>query len=188
LSGEREPAGAPAGGQPAPGRAGRFVRGLDWLAAASIALALFLVLVFTVGQVTDRYLVKSTFDAHDQFARIGLVWLTFIGLAVGIRTRSNVRIELLAHFAPPAVVRAANVILDLVVLVVSGIMVVVGARLLEVGAFQAIIGTPLNYDVMYAGMLVGMALLVVFMVLRFADLFSGGHLRLEPPRDDDHRD
>jgi TRAP-type C4-dicarboxylate transport system permease small subunit len=61
---------------------------------------MLMVLVFTVGQVFDRHLLKSTFAAHDQFARIGLVWLTFLGIAVGIRDRTNVRIELLNHLAP----------------------------------------------------------------------------------------
>ena len=85
--------------------------------------------------------------------------------------------------------RNVAIVLDLVILVVSAFLVIVGARLMEIGAFQMIMGTPLNYDTMYAALLVGMILLAVFMVLRFADLLSGRRLKIDPPvQDDDHRD
>ena len=165
------------------------VRVLDGIVKAGIIVALGMVLVFTVGQVADRYFLKSSFDAHDQFARIGLVWLTFLGIAVGIRNRINVRIELLGHLASLATRRRVAVVLDLVMLVVSVFLVIVGARLMEIGAFQAIMGTPLNYDTMYAALLTGMTLLAIFMVLRFADILSGRRLKIDPPiEDDDHRD
>jgi TRAP-type C4-dicarboxylate transport system permease small subunit len=80
-------------------------------------------------------------------------------------------------------------VLDLVMLVVSVFLVVVGYRLIEIGAFQAIMGTSLNYDTMYAAQLVGMSLLAIFMVIRFADIFCGRRLKIDPPiEDDDHRD
>jgi TRAP-type transport system small permease protein len=165
------------------------VRWLDGAVKLVLIVAMAMVLVFTVGQVADRYLIKSAFDAHDQFARIGLVWLTFLGIAVGIRNRTNVRIELLAHLASPVTRRNVAIVLDLVVLVVSAFLVLVGARLMEIGAFQAIMGTALNYDTMYGALLAGMALLVVFMLLRFADALSGRRLKVDPPMpDDDHRD
>jgi TRAP-type transport system small permease protein len=165
------------------------VRILDAIVKAGIVIALGMVLVFTVGQVADRYFLKSSFDAHDQFARIGMVWLTFLGIAVGIRNRINVRIELLGHLASLATRRRVAVVLDLVMLVVSVFLVIVGARLMEIGAFQAIMGTPLNYDTMYAALLCGMTLLAIFMVIRFADILSGRRLKIDPPiEDDDHRD
>jgi len=176
-------------GRPASPGLALAVRILDGAAKTVIVIALAMVLVFTVGQVADRYFIKSQFDAHDQFARIGMVWLTFIGIAVGIRNRINVRIELLGHLASVATRRRVAVLLDLIMLVVSVFLVVVGARLMEIGAFQAIMGTPLNYDTMYGALLAGMSLLAVFMLIRFADILSGRRLKIDPPiEDDDHRD
>ena len=155
------------------------VRWLDGLVGVVLAVAMLGVLVFTVGQVADRYLVKSAFDAHDQYARISLVWLTFIGIAVGIRDRANVRIELVSHLAPPRWRQSIALLLELVTVLVAGLIMVVGWRLLEIGAFQAIIGTSLNYDVMYLGLLSGMGLMVLFLVLRFITRLSRGRLRLD---------
>jgi TRAP-type C4-dicarboxylate transport system permease small subunit len=182
----REPSGLQAPASPVLAGA---VRVLDWIVKLALVVALSMVLVFTVGQVADRYVVKSSFDAHDQFARIGLVWLTFLGIAVGIRNRTNVRIELLGHLASPRTRRSIAIVLDLVVLVVSAFLVVVGSRLMEIGAFQAIMGTALNYDTMYGALLAGMSLVALFMVLRFADVISGRRLQIDPPVPvDDHRD
>jgi TRAP-type C4-dicarboxylate transport system permease small subunit len=184
--GGAEPSEPPAPASPALATA---VRLLDGVVRLAIIVAVVMVLVFTVGQVADRYVVKSSFDAHDQFARIGLVWLTFLGIAVGIRNRTNVRIELLHHLASPGTRRNVALVLDAVILVVSAFLVIVGARLMEIGAFQAIMGTALNYDTMYGALLTGMALLALFMVLRFADVISGRRLGIDPPVPaDDHRD
>lgn len=168
----------------------RAVVWLDRLAQAALAISLLVVLVFTVGQVLDRYLIKSTFDAHDQYARIALVWLTFLGIAVGIRDRVNVRIELIHHLASSAVRRRVSIVLDLVTLGVAILLTIVGGRLLEVGSFQIIMGTPLNYDSMYAALLAGMGLLAIYLLLRFVDLFSSGQTRFDSSQaeSDDSRD
>ncbi|MBN8942925.1 MAG: TRAP transporter small permease [Rhizobiales bacterium] len=165
------------------------VRLIAWAAKASVVVALAVVLAFTVGQVADRYLLKTQFDTYDQFARIGLVWLTFLGMAIGVRERANIRIELLSHFLPAGAQRVLSLVLDLVILAVSVFLVVKGWQLLEIGAFQAIMGTALSYDVMYGALLAGMILLAFFVVLRLADALAGGRLGVDAPvtdHDDHH--
>lgn len=151
------PAGTDGGAPPiAPVRA--LHRATAWLLVA----ALVAVLGFTVAQVLDRYLVKSAFNAHDQYARVALVLLTFVGIAAeDSRDRANVRIELLAHFASARVRAAASVVLDLATLAMSVLLLVVGWRLLEIGESQPIMGTPLTYRSMYAALLAGMGLLAL---------------------------
>ncbi len=168
------PAGTDGGAPPiAPVRA--LHRATAWLLVA----ALVAVLGFTVAQVLDRYLVKSAFNAHDQYARVALVLLTFVGIAAGIRDRANVRIELLAHFASARVRAAASVVLDLATLAMSVLLLVVGWRLLEIGESQPIMGTPLTYRSMYAALLAGMGLLAVFLSLRFVHRLTGGRSRTD---------
>lgn len=153
----------------------------------ALVAALATVLVFTVGQVVDRYLLKSSFDTYDQFARIGLVWLTFLGIAAGIRDRVNVHIELLNHLGSPRLRNVVSVVLELCTLAVSVLLVVVGMRLLEVGAMQTIMGTAFSYDVMYLALLVGISVLIAYLVLRLANRLSGHRFRLDPEEDQDDR-
>lgn len=161
------------------------VRLLDTVTRVILVTALAAVLIFTVGQIADRYIFKSTFDAYDQYARVGLMWLTFIGIAAGVRDRVNIRIELLSHFAPPRFRTAIGVVLDLAILAVSVIIVTVGLPLLEVGGFQVIMGTSMTYETMYTALLSGMSLMIVFVLLRLADRCTGGRFRFAPREDDD---
>jgi len=159
------------------------VRILEMLVKVLVVLALVVVLTFTVGQVADRYLLKTQFDAHDQIARIGMVWMAFLGFALGVRDRMNIRIEVIQHFLPESIRRIAGIFLDGVMLAISLALLANGWQLLEVGSFQAIMGTPFYYDVMYGALLAGLILLVVFLVLRMADTLLGGRLGVDTVSD-----
>jgi TRAP-type C4-dicarboxylate transport system permease small subunit len=145
--------------------------------------AMLLVLLSTVGQVTDRHLVKSGFGAFDQYGRLGLVWLTFLGIAVAVRERANIRIDLLDHFLPAHIARGKGVVLDIAMAGLAVLLVVVGWPLLEVGSFQVIMDTPFDYGAVYGALLLGMAVLAFFVVLRLLDALTGGHFGLDaaPP-------
>lgn len=159
------------------------VRILEALVKALVVLALVVVLTFTVGQVADRYVLKTQFDSYDQIARIGMVWLTFLGFALGVRSRSNIRIELVQHALSERARRISGVFLDLVMLAVAIALLSHGWRLLEVGSFQAIMGTPFYYDVMYGALLAGLVLLVLFLVFRIVDTLLGGRLGIDTASD-----
>jgi len=156
---------------------GRFIRILNRTAGALGALALAAVLLFTASQVLDRYFFKSAFNAHDQLARIALVALAFVGIAIGIRDRVNVRIEVLAHLAPARVTRVVQGVLTLVTAGLALVLLVSGVRLLEIGASQPILGTVFTYRVMYVALLAGMALLLVFLALRAMPVWRGFRAR-----------
>lgn len=155
------------------------VRGLHRLSRWTLVTALVCVLAFTVAQVLDRYIFKSAFNAHDQYARMGLVLLTFVGIAEGIRDRVNVRVEVLSHFAPMGVTRFVSIVLELVTLAMAVMLAWVGQRLLEIGASQPILGTPFTYQAMYVSLLVGMGLLAVFLLLRVVTRLLSARVRLD---------
>ena len=53
---------------------------LAWFIAALVA---FLVAIVT-SQLVDRHLFEVPLAAPDQFVRVGLIWLTFVGFAAAI--------------------------------------------------------------------------------------------------------
>lgn len=157
------------------------VRALAGLMCAGVVASVVVVLVSTVGQVLDRHVFKSGFGAFDQYGRLGLVWLTFLGIAIAVRERANIRIDLADHFLPPGIVRAKAVILDLALVGIAVTLVVVGWPLLEVGGFQVIMDTPFSYQDVYAALLIGMAVLALFVALRLLDQLASGRLGLDVP-------
>ena len=121
-------------------------RTLAGLMRAGVVAAMLLVLLSTIGQVADRHLIKSNFGAYDQYRRLGLVWLTFLGFAIAVRDRANIRVDLLDHFIPARAARMKGVVLDLAMAGVAVLLLVVGWPLLDVGSFQVIMDTPFDYE------------------------------------------
>jgi TRAP-type transport system small permease protein len=176
------------GPQPPRGSIAHVVRFVAWICRTIVVLALLLIFLFTVGQVADRYVLGTNFDAYDQISRLGLVWLTFVGFAVGVWERVNIRIELLDRFLTAGVQHAITLVLDIGMAGVAILVLVEGWRLLEIGAYQAIMGTPFTYEIVYAGLLVGMGVLIFFLAVRLLEAVRGARLdpEAEGPRHD-HR-
>lgn len=157
------------------------VRALSGLMRAGVVAAMLLVLLSTVGQVADRYFIQSDFGAYDQYGRLGLVWMTFLGIAIAVRERANIRIDLLDHFLPPGAARVKGVVLDIIMAAIAVLIVVVGWPLLEVGSFQVIMDTPFDYSDVYAALLFGMLVLALFVAARLLDAAAGRRLGLDIP-------
>lgn len=148
-------------------------RWLIRLNQAIVFVAMLVVLVFTFGQAVDRYALQTSFDAHDQIAKIGLVWLVFAGMAVAYAQRENLRIDLFARYLPPAVLRWRDAAFELAILAVCILVNFKAWRVLDVAAFQQILGTPLTNVVPYSAILLGTAAIAFTCVLRLADTLTG---------------
>lgn len=132
-------------------------------------VAIFFMMVaflFTLGQVVDRYVYDTSFNAHDQITQLALVWLTFIGFALALRARTNVRVDLVDGFLPPRWARIRDATGDLLALILFVVIQAKIWRLVEVGAGQVIMGTPFSSDVTFLALAVGSAYGIVILSLR----------------------
>jgi TRAP-type C4-dicarboxylate transport system permease small subunit len=142
--------------------------GAERIGKALVGAGMLVVLVFTLGQVLDRHLLKGAFNAYDQMARIGLVWMTFVGAAMALRQRQNIVVDLIdPHLSARATV-VKGVLLDVLSLGVAVLLVAYAWRLMEIGDYQRVLGTPFTYSVVYASLLAGCVLFLVFLLARVA--------------------
>jgi len=139
---------------------------LDRLLRWYIVALMALLVVLTFLQVLARYLAGSPFTGTDQMARICLVWLTFMGAAMAVRTSHNIRIDLLDRYLPFNALRLINIFFDLVLLSLLSALVYKGWQVTRVSASQQIVATPFNYDVMYLSVVIGAFLMFVFVAFR----------------------
>lgn len=139
---------------------------LDLLARGFMIFLVVVILIFTGGQAIDRYLLHTSFDAYDQIARLGLVWLTFFGYALGYRDRVNLRIELLDMALGPRARFVKQIVFDIWLLALVALINQRGWLVMEVGGSQAILGTPFDYSMVYGGLQFSTLLLLVFVALR----------------------
>ena len=148
----------------------------QWLTAVNqviVFVSMLVVLVFTFGQAVDRYAIHSSFDAHDQIAKIGLVWLVFAGTAVAYAQHANLKIDLIAKYLPPTLLRCRDALFELAILGVCVLVNVKAWSVLEVVAFQQIMGTPFTNAVPYSAILMGTAAIAFSCVLRILAALTG---------------
>jgi TRAP-type C4-dicarboxylate transport system permease small subunit len=138
---------------------------LDWAGRWVTNLALLGLLGIVTLQIVDRHFTDVPIVAPDAYARILLIWVTFVGFALASRAGLAIRVDLMDHWLPEHVRRGLEILFDLAKLAVLVLLVIKGWTLVEIGAYQSILGTDLTTAVPNAGLWVGSVMLLVFVVI-----------------------
>jgi TRAP-type C4-dicarboxylate transport system permease small subunit len=134
-----------------------------------VVVALMVILVVIVAlQFVDRHFIDTGIAAPDQYARIALVWLTFIGFAVAVRAAVNIRVDLIDARLPPKVRVVLEMVFDALMLVLVAAMLPGCWRLMEIGKDQDLLGTVFTAAVPAAGAFIACGLLLIYVGLRLA--------------------
>ncbi len=147
-------------------------RALEWLIAVLVAALLIIV----ASTFIDRHFVTLPMAAPDAYARVILVWLTFIGFALAVKGGLNIRVDLIDAHLPAKVRLALDYVFDVVMLALTVLLGVHGWRLVVIGRDQERLGTMMSEAWPSAALFVSCILLVLFLVLRIALRFSGREL------------
>ena len=148
------------------------LRRLDrWVATchqAIVLITMLTVLAFTFGQALDRHFLKTSFSAHDQMAKIALIWLVFSGTAVAYQRCENLRIDLLEKYLPQAAQRWRSVAFEVMILFLAVLLHVKAWSVIQVAAFQQILGTPFTNVLPYSAILAGTVAIALSCTVRIA--------------------
>jgi len=145
---------------------------VEWVV---VALMASLVLIVSL-QFIDRHFIDTGIAAPDQYARVGLVWLTFIGFAIALRAAVNVRVDLIDIHLPAKVRRVLEIAFDALTLVLLAILVPGSWRLIVIGKDQELLGTVFSAAVPAAGVFVACLLMLLYVGLRLALRLMGREL------------
>ncbi|MEO8038650.1 MAG: TRAP transporter small permease subunit [Betaproteobacteria bacterium] len=147
-------------------------RSLEWLMAALVAG-----LVLIVGsQFVDRHFITLPIAAPDAYARVMLVWLTFIGFALAVKGGLNIRVDLIDSHLPKRLQRGLEYAFDGTMLALTVIIGTNGWRLIEIGHDQDRLGTILSEAWPPAALVLSCTLLTLFLVLRIVLRAAGREL------------
>jgi TRAP-type C4-dicarboxylate transport system permease small subunit len=142
------------------------LRMIERVAGLAVAALVAVALIIVSGQFIDRHFIDIPWDAPDQFARITIVWLCFLGTALALSEGAAIRIDLFDHVLPPRMLAWRDAVFDLLLLGMLAVLVVTGWTVVQVGASQLILGTPFTADVPYSGLFFGALLGAVFIGAR----------------------
>lgn len=139
---------------------------IDTLLKYYIIILMALLVILTFAQVVARYLMKSPFTSTPQYARLVLVWLTFMGAAMAMRRDKLVRIEVLEEHFPERLRAYLRSFFDLVLLVLLVVIIAEGWEAAVVTNSQIVAGTPLYYSAFVLSIVVGAGIMIFYVILR----------------------
>ena len=146
---------------------------LEW-----VVVALMISLVFIVAlQFVDRHFIDTGIAAPDQYARVALVWLTFIGFAVAVRAAVNIRVDLIDAHLPAKVRFVLEMAFDVLLVVLLVVLVPGSWRLIVIGKDQELLGTVFTAAVPAASVLISCVLMLLFVGLRLIVRLMGHELQ-----------
>ena len=152
----------------------------EWLMVISMALITILISI----QVVLRYGFGSSIPWAEEVTRFIVIWMTFIGAAMGVRLGANISIDILVEFLPkrfhwPLLATAALCgTLFGVALIVFGYPIV--TKTASIGQVSSALRIPMAW--VYLIFVVGGALLTLRFAQQFVGVIRGGPL--EPEGDD----
>lgn len=131
-----------------------------------MALLVAILVVMGLG-VFFRYVLNDSLTWTEEVSRYGLVYITYLGCAVGIRRRTHIRIDVIERILPARLGPAVRVLVDLVTAVFLAWMAVLSYEIIGVlwASRSAAVQIPMRY--VYLALLLGFALSLLRLGLHY---------------------
>jgi TRAP-type transport system small permease protein len=138
-----------------------------WLAQWAIVLIVAGMVVVVASQFYDRY-VSPLWGGipAEEYVKVGIIWLTFLGFGVALRAGVSVRVDLIDSVLAVRVRRWLYAAFDVLLLFVLGVVLYKGVRLYDIATGQLILGTDMTVAVPTLGMLLGLVVTALAIVER----------------------
>jgi TRAP-type C4-dicarboxylate transport system permease small subunit len=167
---------APAGDTARPASAHAYTRLCAALSKASLIAAvvgLIAIILCVQYQVVGRYLLNDTPTWAEALALLLVLYVTALGVAVGVRDAGHIGMESLVSLLPPAWQRRFELLIHALVALFGAIMLWSGWvwTALKWSDLKPMLGVPVGAD--YAALVVAGALIVLFSVEHIVALLRG---------------
>ena len=130
---------------------------LNWV----LAIVLTVMLVVVSAQVWYRFALNDPLTWSEEVARYLFVWISFLGSAVGVRSKVHLGIDLIDKLLSPNGRKIMTVVVNLLIQIFLVVVIFWGIRILHVVQFQksASLGIPMTYP--YLAVPVGSAFMLL---------------------------
>jgi len=126
------------------------------------------VVLVVLSQFVDRYFTPIWGGVPaDEYVKVALIWLTFLGFGLAMRAGAEIRVDFLDQHVPAAVLRHIYAFFDLVMLAVLGVILWKSVQLYRVSTLQTILGTDMTVALPVLGMMLGCTLMAIALLARF---------------------
>jgi TRAP-type C4-dicarboxylate transport system permease small subunit len=144
------------------------IAAVDWAARTAVVLLVTAMLLLVASQFVDRYVhpIWRGFPA-DEYVKVALIWLTFIGFGLAMRAGTEIRVDFVDHRVAARARAWMYGFFDLLLLAMLGLVLWKSVRLYDVSTLQTILGTEMTVSVPVLGLMLGCALMLLAVLTRF---------------------
>ncbi len=138
----------------------------------SVLLVIMVVVVFL--QVIFRFVIHASLPWSEELSRYILVWLSFLGAAIGVRRGAHIGVEVIVSFLPKAMKRLAALFVDCASIVFFALMIFYGHKILAVVGRQLSPAMELSMAIPYSAICAGGSLMFLYAAEHALGVLVGG--------------
>ncbi|MGI6286648.1 TRAP transporter small permease [Neomoorella humiferrea] len=151
---------------------------LDKLARWLVQITVAVMAITVTFQVIWRYFLKNPIIWAEELARYGLVWMTFIGAAVALKTGQLACVDLLVSKLPHRWQKGISFIVTIVNSLLLAFLLYYSIQMVNLPSVtnqkSPALRLPMNY--VYLGIPLGMGLMLIQSLLQLVNSISGNEV------------
>ncbi|MVW71655.1 TRAP transporter small permease subunit [Bordetella sp. 15P40C-2] len=140
---------------------GKPMRYINKFVEALITLLFVAIVIAGTLQVFNRFVFNVSLSWSEEFQKFAFVWVVFLAIPVAYNRMAHLRVDTFFERFPPAMQRLMVWIIDLLWIGLGVALMAFTWRLMQVTKYQMSPGLGISMSVVYAGMVVGGAYLVL---------------------------
>lgn len=137
------------------------MRYINQFVEALITLLFAAIVVAGTLQVVNRFVFNLSLSWSEEFQKFAFVWVVFLAIPVAYNRMAHLRVDTFFERFPRAMQRTMLWIIDLLWIGLGAALMTFTWRLMQVTQYQMSPGLGISMSVVYAGMVVGGAYLVL---------------------------
>jgi TRAP-type C4-dicarboxylate transport system permease small subunit len=145
---------------------------LNTMWAGVVATVVFALLLIVASQTLDRFVTLWN-DSPEEYIKIGLCWLCFLGFALALKDGTEIRVDLADRILPAAARRWIYGLFDVALLVLIAVVILKSWTVFLISQDQLITGTDLTAAWPAGAMLVAFVLMFFVIAWRLLRRLRG---------------
>lgn len=133
---------------------------------ALITVLFAAIVVVGTLQVFNRFVFNASLSWSEEFQKFAFVWLVFLGIPVAYNRAAHLRVDTFFERFPLSMQRAMQWVIDLLWIGLGISLMMYTWRLMQVTKYQLSPGLGISMSIVYSGMVIGGAYLVLCVLAR----------------------
>lgn len=144
------------------------MRYINKFVEALITLLFSAIVVVGTLQVFNRFVLNVSLSWSEEFQKFAFVWLVFLGIPVAYNRAAHLRVDTFFERFSASMQRFMQWVIDLLWIGLGASLVIFTWRLMQVTQYQLSPGLGISMSVVYGGMVIGGAYLVLCVLANVA--------------------